>query len=115
MPEANYHNRCFVGVVNYDDGDLTRDVLFRYQQKGDVVWGTFEGGRVKFGTLVAAADAVGNLDMAWQYLNVDGDFVSGDCRSRLEVLEDGRYRLHETWTIHGSGNTGTSAIEEVRC
>ena len=115
MPEINYHNRCFVGVENYDDGDLTGAIVFKYQQKNDVVWAMFEGGRVKFGTLIAEIDSDGNLTMCWQYLNVDGEFISGTCRSRLEILVDGRYRLHESWSVHGSGDRGTSVIEEVRC
>ena len=117
MSEFSYDNRRFVGVENYDDGDLTSDVEFHYRQDGTNVRGTFSGGRVEQGKLVAELLPDGCLDMIWQYLNVDGEFVAGTCLSTPEVLPDGRYRLHEEWTITGGpnqGHTGRSVIEEIR-
>jgi len=114
MPVINYNNRSFVGTENYDSGDLTSEIVFKYQQKGDVVWALFEGPRIKLGTLVAQADPDGDLEMVWHYLNVNGRLVAGSCSSKLEILPDGRYRLHETWRIHDSFEEGHSVIEEVR-
>jgi len=112
LTDFKFDNRIFVGVENYDDGDLTGDTLFHYHQKGSMVWGTCEGGGVLFGTLVAKVLDDGRLDMVWQYLNTEGKFVSGTCVSTPEILPDGRYRLHETWEIL-SGGSGTSIIEEI--
>ena len=40
--------------------------------------------------------------------------MTGLCRSRLEILPDGRYRLHEEWQwTSGDKSRGTSMIEEV--
>ena len=117
MAEFNYDNRRFVGVENYDDGDLTSEVVFHYRQEGTEVRGTFSGGRVKQGKLVAELLPDGRLNMIWQYLNVDGQFVSGTCLSTPELLSDGRYRLYEEWTITSGPNqglAGTSAIEEIQ-
>lgn len=117
MSEFNYHNRCFRGLENYDDGDLTQDVHFRYTQEGSVVKGSFSGGRVVAGDLLAQILDGGRLDMIWRYRNVDGDTCYGTCVSTPEVLPDGRYRLHEVWEITGgplAGQRGTSSIEEVR-
>ncbi len=112
MSELSYDNKRFRGVVNYDDGDLTKEVLFHYHQKNRTVWGTFEGGRVRIGTMVANVLDGDKLDMVWQYLNIDGEFVSGRCHSVPEQLPDGRLRLHESWTTTG-GEPGSSVIEEV--
>lgn len=115
MTDFNYDNRYFRGTVNYDDGDLTYDTLFHYRQQGSVVWGTFEGGSIVFGTLLARVEADGRLDMVWQYLNKAGEFHSGTCLSIPELLPDGRYRLHESWQVaDGHGTSGSSVIEEVR-
>ncbi|RKX27524.1 MAG: n-acetylglutamate synthase [Candidatus Zixiibacteriota bacterium] len=113
MHNFNYNSRQFVGVENYDDGDLTGDTVFHYYQKDRVVWGTYEGGGVQFGTLIASMQNDGSLDMIWQYLSMSGEFVSGTCLSIPEVLPDGRYRLRESWKID-SGESGTSVIEETR-
>ncbi len=114
MSEFNYNGRTFVGIENYDDGDLTQDTRFHYYQKGDVVWGTYEGGGVQFGTLVAQKGDRGVLDMRWMFLNKDGKFVSGTCTSTPAILADGRYRVHEAWRDDESGVEGTSVIEEIK-
>lgn len=113
MSELSYDNKRFRGVVNYDGGDLTKEVLFHYHQKDHTVWGTCEGGRVRFGTLIANVLDDDKLDMVWQYLNIDGEFVSGRCLSVPEQLPDGRLRLHESWTTTVGGPAGSSVIEEI--
>jgi len=112
MTQYNYDNRLFVGVENYDGGDLTGETLFKYYQDSNTVWGTYKGGGVVFGTLIAKLLDDGSLDMVWQYINRDGNFVSGTCRSTPEVLPDGRYRLNESWET-SDGISGTSVIEEI--
>lgn len=113
MSKFNYDGRTFVGVENYDSGDLNAQTVFRYYQRGDIVWGSFEGGGCAAGNLIARVGEDGSLNMSWHYLNRSGDLLRGTCRSRLEVLPDGRYRLHESWEI-SDGTTGTSVIEETK-
>lgn len=114
MATYQYHGRIFRGVVNYDSGDLNADTRFHYRQTDGAVWGTFEGGGVGIGTLVAHIEPDGSLDMRWQYLSKDHRLVGGTCRSTLEVRSDGRYRLHESWQVTAGGDQqGTSVIEEV--
>ena len=117
MTSFDLHNRIFVGVVNYDDGDANQDTVFRYYQDGEVVWGTYEGGRVRYGQILARVTPEGKLDMVWQYLNLDDQLIAGTCTSTPELLPDGRYRLNETWVITlgpAAGQSGESVIEEIR-
>lgn len=114
MHEIDYNNRKFRGIVNYHDGDLTEDTLFTYYQEGKIVWGTFKGGGVLLGTLIALVDASGCLDMRFQYINTKLKHIAGSCLSTLETLEDGRYRLHEIWKVtEGSEGSGSSVVEEL--
>ncbi len=116
MSEFNYHDRVFRGIVNYEDGDLSGDIRFCYTQEGSVVKGKIEGGRVQSGDVLAEVLADGRLDMIWQYRNTDGEIICGTCVSTPEILADGRYRLHEEWTITkgpDSGLEGISVIEEI--
>lgn len=114
MSDINYDNRRFIGVENYDDGDLTRETIFHYRQKGKVVWGTFEGGRVLRGNLVARVLDDYRLEMSWQYLNQDYRLCHGTCLSTPELLPDGRIRLHESWQLTGGdSHSGKSVIEEI--
>jgi hypothetical protein len=114
MSGVNYEGRVFRGVVNYDDGDLNRETRWQYHQRESVVWATVEGGGVAFGTLLAKVDADGSLDLRWQHVNRQGALIGGTCFSRLEVLPDGRYRLHESWRVtEGGDEVGSSVVEEV--
>ena len=114
MHDIDYNDKYFVGVENYDSGDLTAETVFHYRQNGEVVWGTFEGGGAVHGNLVAKVLEGGRLEMVWQYLNRDGKFIGGTCISTPEILPDGRIRLKESWQIAGGGEMGKSVIEEVR-
>ena len=110
----NYDARVFRSVENSAGGDVDAATTFHYHQRDDVVWATYEGGSVVFGTLVAKADTLGNVDMRYQHISVDGSFKSGRCHSRPETLPDGRLRLHEQWQwTDGAEGAGVSTIEEV--
>ncbi|MEW5795416.1 MAG: n-acetylglutamate synthase [Candidatus Zixiibacteriota bacterium] len=117
MQLLDLRNRRFVGVDNYDDGDARRDTVFNYDQSGDIVTATYSGGRIRHGQILARVTQDNSLEMTWQYLNVDGILIAGTCRSVPELLPDGRYRLHESWTVTVGPNqdeSGTSVIEEIR-
>lgn len=110
----NYHNRHFRSVSNTPNGEVDAETRFHYRQDGEVVWATYEGGAVRFGTLLARVDADGCLDMRYQHLNTDGVWMTGVCRSMPEVLPDGRLRLHERWQwTSGDYSAGTSVVEEM--
>ena len=101
-------------MENSDSGDVSSETRFHYRQSGDVVWATYEGGSVRFGTLVAKVAEDGVLDMRYQHVSVAGELKTGTCRSVPEVLEGGRLRLRESWrwTSGGEGG-GSSVVEEV--
>jgi hypothetical protein len=110
----NYQDRIFVGVSNTENGEVSGDTKFHYRQNGDVVWATYEGGSIIFGTLIAKVLSDGRLDMRYQHLNEDGEFLTGKCISKPEVLSDGRYRLHESWQwTCGAFSEGSSIVEEI--
>lgn len=109
----NYDNRFFKTVSNTENGETSGETVFHYHQRDGIVWATYQGGEVLFGTLLALIEAGGSLNMRYQQLNNRGEFRTGVCRSTPEVLPDGRYRIHEFWKwIGGDESTGTSVIEE---
>jgi len=107
-----YEGKTFRTVKNAASGDVSGETRFHYHQDGDLVWATYEGGGVRFGTLVAKADSEGRLDMRYHHLSVDGRLKTGRCTSIPEKLADGRLRVHESWQWT-DGGAGTSVIEEV--
>lgn len=114
MRGINYDNRFFAPVSNTDNGEVGSATLFHYRQRGDVVWATYEGGGVTFGTLVATVDEEGRLDMRYSHVSRDGRLMTGVCESAPERLPDGRLRLRERWRwTSGDRSRGESIVEEV--
>lgn len=109
----NYEGRIFTTVSNAAGGDVGADTRFHYHQQHDIVWATYRGGAVAFGTLIAKVLADGCLDMRYQHVTSAGEMKTGRCRSTPTMLTDGRIRLDEqwTWTEGGSGE-GESCVEE---
>ncbi len=115
MSKINYDNRKFASVVNSETGEVSAETVFRYHQKGGLVWAEYEGGAIVFGNLIAKCDAGGNLDMRYQHLNTNGELMTGICQSMPEILADGRIRLHEKWQwTCGDFSKGESVVEESK-
>jgi hypothetical protein len=114
MGGINYHDRYFAPIATSDNGEASKDTVFHYRQDGSIVWATYQGGPIRFGSLIARVDADGSLEMRYQHINASGEFLHGKCRSWPEVLEDGRLRLYERWEwLSGDGSKGESVIEEI--
>jgi hypothetical protein len=115
MSGFNYNDRYFVPQTNSEHGEASSDTVFHYRQQGQIVWATYEGGEILFGTLVAKVCDDGTLDMRYQHANRDGEFRTGRCRSTPELLPDGRLRLYESWQwTSGDQSEGESIVEEVK-
>lgn len=115
MPHISYDNKRFTSVSNSETGEVDDETVFYYRQDGDIVWATYTGGAIAFGTLVATVDDAGCLDMRYSHVNRDGELMTGKCRSTPEVLPDRRIRLHEQWQwTSGDLSAGESIVEEVR-
>jgi len=111
----NYDQRRFVSLSNSANGEVGEETVFQYCQEANVVWATYQGGSIVFGTLIAKIDEAGCLDMRYQHLNAAGELMTGICLSTPELLPDGRVRLHERWQwTSGDCSQGESVVEEVR-
>jgi hypothetical protein len=115
MKGINYNDRFFAPVSNTGNGEVGSSTLFHYRQAGGVVWATYAGGDIRFGTLIATVDEDGRLDMRYSHVNRGGELMTGRCESTPEALPDGRLRLYERWQwTSGDGSRGESIVEEVR-
>lgn len=110
----DYDDRIFTSVANSATGDVGSGTRFHYHQAADIVWATYQGGAVAFGTLIAQVQKDGSLDMRYQHVTSGGAIKTGRCQSRPEILVDGRIRLHEQWQwTEGSTEAGESIVEEI--
>jgi hypothetical protein len=87
---------------------------FRYSQTGDLVHATYTGGRVRLGYRVGIRRG-NHLQSRWAEVLTSGETRCGRADARLEVLPDGRVRLHELWSVDGPGrrSEGVGVADEV--
>jgi hypothetical protein len=112
--KIDYDNRFFSSVTNSATGEVSNETVFHYRQKDRVVWATYEGGAIKFGTLVAKVLENDELEMSYSHVNATDELMTGICRSTPEILADGRLRLYERWQwTSGDHSQGNSIVEEI--
>jgi hypothetical protein len=111
----HFDGRRFRVVENSENGEVGPETVFAYHERGDLVWGTYEGGRIRFGVFIARRRDGGGLHMRYQHVNTDGEFRDGTSVSLPETLDDGRVRLQESWLwSDGDRSTGRAVLEEIR-
>jgi hypothetical protein len=104
--------RRFRDVTPERLGDVGDETVFEYHEESDgLVWGDYAGGTVRFGHL-AGTRTGDDLTFWYAHITTAGEAASGHCTSRIEVLADGRLRLHETWQWESKPGEGTSVLEE---
>lgn len=114
MNKINYDKRIFKSASNSETGEVSSDTEFYYNQNETIVWATYAGGAIKFGTLIAKVSESGELEMRYSHVNTADELMTGVCRSTPEVLPDGRIRLHEKWRwTCGDFSAGESIVEET--
>ena len=110
----NLHGKIFRSVSNTENGEVGAETRFYYQQTGDLVTATYQGGEIVSGHLMATMRPDGTLDMRYHHLNLKGELMVGKCTSTPRLLPDGRLRISEEWQwLSGDMSSGRSEIEEI--
>ena len=113
--KINYHNRQFVGVVNSPNGQVSGDTFFHYEQHGNILKGTYQGGSILNGHILGRVNEDNSLYFTYHHLDINHQLKSGCCYSRPKMLPDGRIQLHESWEwTHGGAGEGESIVEEIQ-
>jgi hypothetical protein len=109
----NYNDKIFRPVVNSENGETSNDTVFIYKQIGNILTAEYSGGKIINGHLIGLVDENGEIDMRYHQVNQKGDLMTGICKSKPEILENGKIRLHETWQwTSGDKSKGQSIIQE---
>lgn len=108
----NLHEKKFRSIISTANGEVSSETIFYYRQKKNIIWATYEGGSVLFGTL--SGEIKGNeLFFTYQHQNKEGNFKTGKCTSIVEVV-DSRIRLKEKWEwTCDDYSKGNSELEEI--
>lgn len=113
MAARSLEGRRFRDVTPAHEGDVGDDTVFEYHEDGDgTIWARYQGGTVRLGFLVGTR-IDDRLDFRYSHVTTEGETAAGHCTSWMEVLADGRLRLHESWRWESKPGSGTSMVEEV--
>jgi len=110
----NYNNRKFRPVSNSQNGEVTNDMVFHYQQTDNIVTCSYHGKNILKGHLIGLVDRNENIQMSYHQINLDGKLMTGVCLSTPEILANGKIRLLEKWQwTSGDKSKGESVLEEI--
>lgn len=110
----NYNNKKFQPISNTENGETSEQTIFHYYQKGNILTGEYSGGKITKGQLIGLVDREGNIDMRYHQINEKDQITTGICKSKPEILQNGKIRLHENWQwTSGNNSSGHSIIEEI--
>jgi len=109
-----YHNKKFRTVSNSENGEISAEMIFLYQQSGNILTSTYSGGQIVKGQLIGLVDEEGCIEMRYHQVNTNGELMTGICSSKPEILPNGKIRLNEIWKwTSGDMSKGESVLEEI--
>jgi hypothetical protein len=109
----DYNGKIFRPISNSENGETSNETVFKYNQIGNILTSEYSGGKIKKGHLIGIVDENGAIDMRYHQVNNKNELMTGICKSRPEILDNGKVRLHESWEwTSGDKSKGQSIIEE---
>ena len=110
----NYNDKIFRPISNTENGETSSETIFHYKQIDHILTSEYSGGKIKLGHLIGLVDKDGNIEMRYHQINEREELMTGTCKSKPEILENGKIRLHESWEwASGDKSKGQSIIEEI--
>ncbi len=110
----NYNDKIFRLVSNTKNGETCSETTFHYKQVDNVLTSEYSGEKIKYGHLIGLVDEDGNIEMRYHQVNNKNELMTGICKSKPEILKNGKIRLYENWEwTSGDKSKGQSIIEEI--
>jgi len=110
----NYNGKSFRPVANNENGEVSVEVVFHYQQRGNILTADYAGGKIMQGHLIGLVSDKGVINMRYHQVNTQGELMTGTCTSTPELLPNGKIRLYEEWQwTSGDRSKGNSVLEEI--
>jgi len=109
---VSLHGRVLLAVSGGSGGEAAPGTRFEYTEEGDLVSARYAGGPVRLGFRVGTRSG-NHLQFRYVHITKAGEAASGRADARLELLPDGRVRLHEIWAQVPGRDEGARVVEEA--
>lgn len=110
--EISLDGRTLAGVANDEEGEVSAETLFDFEQDGERIYASYSGGAIADGHLVGTFDGE-HWDVRYVQINEDGETATGHSVGDVELLDDGRIRVEDEWEWESKPGEGESVHEEV--
>ena len=110
----NYNNKSFRPISSSENSETSSDTIFVYEQKGNILTSTYNGGNIVEGHLIGLVADDGTISMRYHQINKNGELMTGICISKPEIDSRGKIKLFESWEwTSGDKSKGTSILKEI--
>lgn len=110
--DVSLDGRTLAGIANTEDGEVSDETSFHFEQDGERIYAHYAGGDVVAGHLVGTFDGR-TWDVRYAQLNSENETATGHSVGTVEVLEDGRVRVEDEWEWESRDGSGASVLEEL--
>lgn len=111
----NLNNKYFKPLSNSKNSDTDDSTVFHYRQIDDIVWATYSGNKIRFGTLVGSFLSIDKFKFNYQQIDNQNNIKTGECLSDISILKDGRLKIIENWEwTCGNFTKGKSTLIELK-
>lgn len=114
MKKINLDHKKFGLLSNSENGEVSQETIFRYEQQEEVVIATYEGGSVIWGTILGRWQDEEQIDMLYQCLTTEGHLKAGKAKAIASIMENGKIQLSLDWQwLNGDRSAGKSTYMEI--
>lgn len=110
--DVSLDGRTLVGVDNTEDGEVSGDTRFEFEQDGERIYAHYSGGNIVDGHLVGTFDG-SEWEIRYSQINSNHETASGHSVGTVKLLDDGRVRIEDEWEWESQEGSGESVLEEV--
>ncbi|HMO82378.1 MAG TPA: adenosylmethionine decarboxylase [Pyrinomonadaceae bacterium] len=89
----------FVGLENYDHGDLDATTRFHFREIGEAIWGSYISDNITGGVFQGRRERNRDINLSWQHVSSEHGLVFGTSRARMQKDRDGRRIIFEDWRV----------------
>ncbi|MGW9684347.1 hypothetical protein [Flagellimonas sp. 2504JD1-5] len=112
MQRYNLNNKTFLLLENSENGKVTSDTVFRYQQEGNLITAEYDGGTIRYGKIIAKLHE-DKMEMLYQCITMEGELKAGKAKARIRLDANDKIHLYLDWEWLGdSSKKGTSEYIE---
>ena len=100
---------AFKAVANSKNGSLNTETIMRFTSDDDVIVGSYSGGTIVVGHVLATRLADSEIEMLYQGATTAGEVQAGKAKARFRPNADGRMSMYLEWQwLTGDQTSGRS-------